>query len=151
MIETSVMKDLNNQSVNQIFLTLYRLVSTKRPYILAFICNFARAKTYKLKTFIQELPKCKITISISIKRHDHGKVSLTDIAFNPNLGGFFKRFALHWGCGGEAKITLCLKLVRIMLETWNLVLKYRYLVSEKIPSSTKTPLIWQKQYLYSKP
>ena len=104
MIGTSVMKDLNNQSVNQIYLTLYRLVSTKRPYILAFICNFARPKTYKLKTFIQELPKCKITISISIKRHDHGKVSLTDIAFNPNLGGLFRGSLCIGGAGERLKL-----------------------------------------------
>ena len=35
-------------------------------------------KILKLKKYIRkELLKCKITISISIKRHDHGKVSLT--------------------------------------------------------------------------
>ena len=35
-------------------------------------------KILKLKTYIQkELPKCKITISKQIKRHDHGKSSLT--------------------------------------------------------------------------
>ena len=35
-------------------------------------------KSIKLKTYIQkELPKCKITISTPIKRHDHGKASLT--------------------------------------------------------------------------
>ena len=34
-------------------------------------------KILKLKTYIQELPKCKITISTPIKRHDHGKASLT--------------------------------------------------------------------------
>ena len=35
-------------------------------------------KILKLKKYIRkELLKCKITISISITRHDHGKVSLT--------------------------------------------------------------------------
>ena len=35
-------------------------------------------KILKLKTNIQkELPKCKITISTPIKRHNHGKTSLT--------------------------------------------------------------------------
>ena len=34
-------------------------------------------KILKLKTYIQkELPKCQITISTPIKRHDHGKASL---------------------------------------------------------------------------
>ena len=35
-------------------------------------------KILKLKRFIQkELPKCKIAISTPVKRHDHGKKSLT--------------------------------------------------------------------------
>ena len=35
-------------------------------------------KILKLKTYIQkELPTCKITISTSVKRHDHWKASLT--------------------------------------------------------------------------
>ena len=35
-------------------------------------------KVLKLKTYIQkELPKCKITISTPIKRHNHGKASLS--------------------------------------------------------------------------
>ena len=45
--------------------------------------------------------------------------------FNPNLGGLFRglfcgRVGGSWRVG-ECKITPCLKLVRIMLETWNLV------------------------------
>ena len=35
-------------------------------------------KIHKLKTYIRkELLKCKITISTPVKRHDHGKASLT--------------------------------------------------------------------------
>ena len=35
-------------------------------------------KILKLKTYIQKkLPKCQITISTPVKRHDHGKASLT--------------------------------------------------------------------------
>ena len=35
-------------------------------------------KILKLKTYIQkEFPKCKITISTPVKRHDHGQASLT--------------------------------------------------------------------------
>ena len=35
-------------------------------------------ETFKMETYIQKkLPKCKITISIPIKRNDHGKSSLT--------------------------------------------------------------------------
>ena len=44
-------------------------------------CNTPRKnldKILKLKTYIQkEFPKCKITISTPIKRHDHGQASLT--------------------------------------------------------------------------
>ena len=40
---------------------------------------------------------------------------------DPNLGGLFRdRF---WGGGGVGKITLCLKLVTVTLDTWNLVRK----------------------------
>ena len=60
-------------------------------------------KILKLKTYIQkELPKCKITISTPIKRHDHGKASLTisslsekfkdysiSIVANSNIGAFY--------------------------------------------------------------
>ena len=60
-------------------------------------------KILKLKTYIQkELPKCQITISTPIKRHDHGKASLTishlckkfkdlsiSIVDNSNIGAFY--------------------------------------------------------------
>ena len=60
--------------------------------------------------------------------------------FNSNLGGFLR--VSFWGAQGEGlKVTPCLKLVRIMLETWNLVRKYTYAVSDNIPFSIKTPLI----------
>ena len=40
-------------------------------------------KILKLKMCIRkELPKCKITISTSIKRHDYGKASLTKSHFS---------------------------------------------------------------------
>ena len=43
-------------------------------------------KNLKLKLYIQkELPKCKITISTPIKRHDHGKTSLTILHLIRNL------------------------------------------------------------------
>ena len=43
---------------------------------------------------------------------------------------------------GRGKTTPFLKLVRIMLETWNLVRKvHTYIVSENIPFSTKAFLI----------
>ena len=51
-----------------------------------------------------------------------------------NVGGGMGRGG---GGGGGSKTSPCLKLVRIMLETLNLVLKYKhifsYLVSENIP------------------
>ena len=63
--------------------------------------------------------------------------SLSEI--NPNLGRLFR--GSFWGGGGVgvgSKITPYLKLVRIMLGTWNLVDKYTHiLVSENIPFSTK--------------
>ena len=52
------------------------------------------------------------------------------------LGLHFAVCVCVWG-GGVSKTSPCLKLVRIMLETLNLVLKYKhifsYLVSENIP------------------
>ena len=49
---------------------------------------------------------------------------------------------MRWGGGGDGKITPCLKRVRILLETWNLVRKYTYIyILRNIPFSTKIPLI----------
>ena len=50
-------------------------------------------------------------------------------------GWAFEGFVLRGGEGG--KITLCLKLVRTMLETSNLT--HPYVVSENIPFSAETP------------
>ena len=44
---------------------------------------------------------------------------------NPNMGGLFRD--LFWG--GDGWISLCLKLVRIMLENWHLVRKYTHISS----------------------
>ena len=62
--------------------------------------------------------------------------------FNPDLGGLFRG---SFGGGGGGKITYlpphCLKLGRIMLETWNLARKYTHMGSfRNIPFSTKTLL-----------
>ena len=58
------------------------------------------------------------------------------IHVNPNLGGFFR--GSFWGGEGVGVV----KLVRIMLETWNLVCKYAHLWSfRKYFFSTKTFLI----------
>ena len=46
--------------------------------------------------------------------------------FNTNLGGLFRRSFWEEGVGG---ITPCLKLVRFMLETWNLARKYAIICS----------------------
>ena len=54
---------------------------------------------------------------------------VAEVTFKPNLGGIFRGSF----CGGGAKITPCLKLVSIILETWNLVPTY---------TSTKTPFIF---------
>ena len=65
---------------------------------------------------------------------------------NPNLGGVFR--GSFWGGGGGGGVKL---LVRIMLETSNLIGKYTHVVSENIAFSTKASLIllmsaffWQK-------
>ena len=62
------------------------------------------------------------------------------MTFNPNRGGLLK--GSFWGGGCYF---LSLNLVRIMLETLNLVSRlvsaYAYVVLENIPSSSMTPLI----------
>ena len=50
---------------------------------------------------------------------------ITQPCINSNLGVLFR--GSFWG-GGQ-KITRCLKLVRIMLETWHLVRKYTHIFS----------------------
>ena len=63
-------------------------------------------------------------------------VGLLPLLFNLNLGGFFR--GSFWGRGEES-----LKLVRFMLEAWNLVCKHTHtrLDSEKISCSNKVLLI----------
>ena len=58
--------------------------------------------------------------------------------------GFLRvRFEVGGRGGGGGKITPCLKLIRVMLESWNLVRKYTYtyVVSENMPFGTKAFLI----------
>ena len=50
------------------------------------------------------------------------------------------RTSFNWNCLTIIWVGF-LKLVRIMLETWTMVLKYTYLVSENVPFSTRTSLI----------
>ena len=66
---------------------------------------------------------------------------------------------LRWGGGGGVNYSPCLKLVRIMLGTLNLVCKYTHICSfRKYAFQYQGILIfayisiifWQKQYLYSK-
>ena len=72
-----------------------------------------------------------------------GQWQLTGHYFNPNLGRLFKGPFWSGGEGGGGKITPCLKLIRVMLESWNLVRKYTYtyVVSENMPFGTKAFLI----------
>ena len=59
----------------------------------------------------------------------------SEFSLNSNLGGLFR--GSFWGVyvcvgvGGEGglKLSPCLKLVRIMLETWNLVREYKHIYS----------------------
>ena len=82
-------------------------------------------KVLKLKTYIQkELPKCQITISTPIKRHDHGKASLTishlckkfkdlsiSIVDNSNIGAFYLNSGgLHLNDKGLGRLAINLKL-----------------------------------------
>ena len=59
--------------------------------------------------------------------------------------GFLGVCSFFWGGGGGGKITPSLKLVRILLETWNLVRKcvstHTYKVLENTSFSTKVLLI----------
>ena len=50
---------------------------------------------------------------------------ITQPCINSNMGGLFR--GSFWGVG--QKISRCLKLVIIMLETWNLVRKYTHISS----------------------
>ena len=82
-------------------------------------------KVLKMKTYIQkELPKCKITISTPIKRHDHGKASLSishlsmkfkdlsiSIADNSSTGAFYLNSGgLHLNDKSLGRLAINLKL-----------------------------------------
>ena len=82
-------------------------------------------KVLKMKTYIQkQLPKCQITISTPIKRHDHGKTSLAishlckkfkdlsiSIVDNSNIGAFYLNSGdLHLNGRGLGRLAINLKL-----------------------------------------
>ena len=82
-------------------------------------------KILKLKTYIQkELPKCQITISTPVKRHNHGKASLTishlskkfkdlskSIVDNPNIVAFYLNSGgFHLNYKGLERLAINLKL-----------------------------------------
>ena len=82
-------------------------------------------KNLKLKTYIQkELPKCKITISTPVKRHDHEKASLTilhlsqkfedlsvSFVYNSSIGAFsLSSGGLHLNDKGLGRLAINLKL-----------------------------------------
>ena len=90
-------------------------------------------KNLKLKTYIQkELPKCKITISTPVKRHDHGKASLTilhlsqkfkdlsiSFVYNSSIGAFsLSSGGLHLNDKGlgRSAINLTLKVCKLLYE-----------------------------------
>ena len=82
-------------------------------------------KNLKLKTYIpKELPKCKITISAAVDRHDHGKASLTilhlsqkfkdlsiSFVYNSSIGAFsLSNGGLHLNGKGLGRLAINLKL-----------------------------------------
>ena len=82
-------------------------------------------KIFKLKTYIQkELPKCKITKTTPLKRHDHEKTSLTishlcnkikdisiSVADSFNIGAFYLNSGgLHVNDKGLGRLAIDLKL-----------------------------------------
>ena len=82
-------------------------------------------KNLKLKRYIRkELPKCKITISTPIKRHDHGKASLTllnlsqkfkdlsiSFVYNSSIGAFsLSSSGLYLNDQGLGRLAINLKL-----------------------------------------
>ena len=82
-------------------------------------------KVLKMKTYIpKQLPKCQITISTPIKRHDHGKASLSishlckkfkdlsiSIVDNSNIGAFYLNSGgLHLNDKGLGRLAINLKL-----------------------------------------
>ena len=87
--------------------------------------NTLREILDKLKTYIRkELPKCQITISTPIKRHDHGKASLAishlckkfkdlsiSVVGNSNIGAFYLNSGgLHLNDKGLGRLAINLKL-----------------------------------------
>ena len=53
-----------------------------------------------MKTYIpKELPKCKITISTPINRHDHGKASLTILHLSQKFKDFSIAFVYNFSIG----------------------------------------------------
>ena len=82
-------------------------------------------KNLKMKTYIRkELPKCKITISTTINRHDHGKASLTilhlsqkfkdlsiSFVYNSSIGAFsLSSGGLQFNGKGLGRLAINLKL-----------------------------------------
>ena len=113
------MKPLFEKSLNYIILqigTNYAVNNTWREIL---------DKILKMKTYIQKkLSKCEITISVPIKRHDHGKTSLTisrsckkfedlsiSIVHNSNIGAFYLNSGgLHFNNKGLGRLAINLKL-----------------------------------------
>ena len=82
-------------------------------------------KNFKLKTYIRKkLPQCKITILTPVKRHDHGKASLTilhlsqkfknlsiSFVYNSSIGAFsLSSGGLHLNDKGLGRLAINLNL-----------------------------------------
>ena len=95
-------------------------------------------KILKMKTYIQkELPKCKITISTPIKRHDHGEASLTisplskkfkdlsiSVVDNSNIGAFYlSSGGFHLSDKVLWRLAINLKL---KIRPWMMTMKNKY-------------------------
>ena len=103
----------------------YIILHIGTNYVLDNTTRKILDKILSLKTYIQkELPKRKITISTSIKRHYHGEASLTishlskkfkglsiSIVDNSNIGAFYLNSGgLHLNDKDLGRLTINLKL-----------------------------------------
>ena len=81
-----------------------------------------------IKSGIRKLATSKIKFFLDNSQRSLAiNYSHKEIYLNPNLGGLFR--GLFWGGKGVKLPSPCLKIIRIKLETWNLVCKHTHVFS----------------------